>query len=188
MCRRDWLGHEADVPKAREIRGGAKPRRRALVGILGADEAHRTAERDLLWRDAGQLLGPQADVREDQRDQLFESLRASEDVRPRLERIAEERLESLEEAARSAQVGVDVRLDRRLFLVGRGHPNAEHLKLAPERPAGSVVFEVRLDRRPPHQGGAVATDVEDRGHRLSRKRIDGEDTGRGAVVDRKRRI
>ena len=118
MSRRDGLGHEADGPKAREIRGRAKPGRRALVGVLRADEAHRSAERDLLGCDTGQLLGALADVREDQSDQLFQALRAPEDVRPRLERIAEERLERLEKSPRRVRVGIDVRLDGRLLGVG----------------------------------------------------------------------
>src|SRR2546422_531511 len=90
---------------------------RAPFGARAADEAHRPAERDRLGCDAGELLCALPDVREDQRDQLLEAFRAAEDVRLRLEGLAEECLEGLEQPPRGVRVRVDVRFDRRLLAV-----------------------------------------------------------------------
>ncbi len=118
MRRRDRLGYEADFAKARELRGGPEPPGRALLRALVTDEADGPAERDRVGRGSGELLRAVPDVDQDQRDQLLEPLRVPEHVRPRLEGIAEERLERLKEPARRVPIGVDVRLDDRVIGIG----------------------------------------------------------------------
>ena len=150
--RGDRLGDEIDLAKTSQCGRRTKPRRRALVRALGADEADRTAKRDRFGRHTGELSRPRAHVREDQRDQLLEALRAPEYVGSRLERVAEEGLQRLEQAARRVGVRVDVRFDARLGGIGRCDSHAKHLKFPGERTPGAVVFEVRVNGRPADDG------------------------------------
>jgi hypothetical protein len=52
-----------------------------------------------------------ADVGEDHRDEILESTLFAEDVRADVERVAEERLQRLEQSSRRGCVGEDLRLD-----------------------------------------------------------------------------
>src|SRR6185503_10863091 len=112
----------------------------------------------------------------------------AEHVRPNVERIAEERLQRLEQPARRGRVGVDHRLDGLLPRVRGFHLHAKWLELARDGTALAVVREIRIDRRPPNDARAVAPDVEDRRHRRAGKRVDRQHGRALAVPDSDRRV
>ena len=188
MRRGDGLRHETDLAEAGQLGRSAKTRCRALFGSLVADESDGPPEGDRRWGFTGELVRAVPNVDQDERDQLFEAFGIAEHVCPRLERIAQKRLERLEEAPGRVHVGVDVGLDDRVIRIGRRHEDPERLELSGERPARPIVLEVRIDGRPPDDRGPVSLDVQDGRHSLANERIDGKYTGRRAVAYRERSV
>ena len=169
----DRFEDEADLAKARELGRRTEPVDRATLGTVVPDEADGPAECDRFRRRTGELVRAVSDVDEDQRDEVLQALRVAKNIRAGLKGIAQERFQCLEKPSRGACVGVDVRLDRpRGLVVARCHPDAEELELTGDRPARSVVLEVRVDRGPPNDGSPIPPDVEDSRHGLASNGID----------------
>jgi len=128
-------------------------------------------------------------VDEDERNELLEPFGVPKNVRARLERIPEERLQRLEKTAGGTCVGVDMCLDwSRVLVVARSHPDAEEMELAREGAARAVVFEVRLNCLTSDDRSAVPPDVQDGRHGLPSDEIDGEDAHGIAVGHGQRSI
>src|SRR5439155_17057784 len=136
---------EWHVAKPGQVRGSTKAfHRPRLDRVTAADESHRSTDGDVLRMLAGELVRPGPDLRQDRRDQFFETLGFAEDVRAADERIPEKGLERLEQSTRRLQVGEDVRSDDRLLWIGRGHVDIEQFEAAADRAARGVVTKVRI--------------------------------------------